>query len=625
MKNLACCFIFILHSFFAYSQPNPKLDSLKKVLSKLPKEGASFGGDTLRVRVLCEMGEEYMNSDTSLVFFKESKRLSSKIDWKKGQATALNLYARRTKKQGNFFKADSLAYQALVIAEKIKDFKQIGFAYRNIGDVCLSVNKIADAKRNYELGIKNYQIVNDENGILTCYNNIGITYYFKNEFQKSIDAYNFTIKVNKEYKLEYFDALSYNNISGSLEKLEKYNDASIYAKKAIEIYKRLGAKHNDDLSTSYASLASIFLKLKNYNEAIKNGNLAILTNKNAYYVNLRYADKVLYNTYKETGDFKKSLFYFERLKKQEDSSLSISFKQQLSANDYQYQNSRLTTDLKEQSFRQKILIGGIVIIFLFICFFWYSNLLLKTKNQLIEIQKNKILEMNINLENKVEERTFELKNANEGLIRKNTEITEALVKGQTIERKRVASELHDNLGSMLSSMKWRFETIDKANATEYERGIYNSILSMLSKAYSEVRLISHNLLPSELVENGLIGAIEKYVTEINQSSKITLNFYAHEILRIENPKVELELYSVCMEILNNILKHSEASNADILLKKSNDFLLLFVEDDGKGMTSLDKNGEGLNNIKNRIESLNGIVKIISKIGKGTKFEISIPV
>lgn len=624
MKRLLFLYLFFL-SIPIFAQQSKKLDSLKAVLAKLPVEGRSFAGDTVRVRVLCEIGELNMNSDTCIYYFKESQKLATLINWEKGRVTALNFYARRTKKQGNFFKADSLAYLALSIAEKIKDYKQIGFAYRNIGDVCLSINKLDKAKSNYELGIKNYTKVNDKNGVLTCYNNIGITYYFKNDFQKSIEAYNYTIKINEKYRLKYFDALSYNNISGSLEKLERYSEAVVYAKKAINIYSSLGDKHNEDLATSYASLASIYLKLKNYNEAIKNANLAISTNKNAYYVNLRYADKVLYNTYKETGDFKKALFYFERLKQQEDSSTAISFAQQLRANDYQYQNNKLTFDLKEQKLRQNILAVGLCIIILFVSFFWYSNLLLKNKNNLIEVQKSKILEMNVNLENKVDERTSELKSANEELIRKNNEITKALVEGQTIERKRVASELHDNLGAMLSSMKWRFEAIEQANSSQYEKSVYDSIQSMLTQAYLEVRLISHNLLPAELEKYGLIGALNNFIEEINRSEKIKIEFYAHEITAIENPKIELELYSVMMEILNNILKHSDAKNADIVLKKSNDILQLFIEDNGKGISNMDLKGEGLKNIKNRIESLNGKLNIVSKISIGTKFEISVPI
>lgn len=129
---------------------------------------------------------------------------------------------------------------------------------------------------------------------------------------------------------------------------------------------------------------------------------------------------------------------------------------------------------------------------------------------------------------------MELQVANDELIMKNQEILEALTKGQTIERKRVALELHDNLGSTLSALKWRLETINGDNLNEKERKVYAGIVDMMKNAYAEVRLISHNMLPVELEERGLFEALNKFINDINISDKLNIKLVIDKKLIISD-------------------------------------------------------------------------------------------
>lgn len=625
MKKFTCCFILLLCSFYCYSQSSQKLDSLEKVLAKLPKEGASFAGDTTRVRVLCEMGENLINHDECIPILKNAYNLSVKIRWLKGKAVSLNFYARRSKKQGNFFKADSLAYLALKISEEIKEYKQIGFAYRNIADVSSSIKKFDEAKRLYEKAIFNYKIINDKTGIITCYNNLGVNYYNLEQYQQSYITHLNTLKLNQKYRLEFFDGLLNNNISVCLDLLGRPDEALTYAEKAISIYKKLGADYNDDLATTYSALSSIYFNKKNYEKAIFYANSSINIDKKSYYINANSSDLVLYKVYKELKQYKNALFYFERVTKRKDSTNLIKFEQQISANNYQYQNEKLKSNEREQNKRLIYMVISLALFLLFIIILAYNQQVLKKKNKQIGEQKREIEGLNKNLEVKVEERTKALKIANEELITKNEEITKALVEGQSIERKRVASELHDNLGSMISSIKWRFDAINKNSLSDKEKEVFESLKSMLSSAYSEVRLISHNMLPFELEQKGLLGALEKFVSDINESEKIKINFYNHNVDKIGLPKVELELYSVCMEIINNTLKHANATEIEILFKQKDGILMIFLEDNGIGIYKSKQNGKGLLNIENRIKSLDGTIELKTSQGKGTRYTIVVKI
>lgn len=627
MKKLyLLLFLFCGTLVFTHAQDKAKLDSLKQVLTKLPPEGRSFASDTMRVRVLCEMGREYMSADTSITFFTKALAIAEKVRWKQGKAVALNLYARRTKKQGNFILANELAYRALASAEEANDKSEIGFAYRNLADAQSSTKKYKEAIALYNKAITFYKQAHNKSGVLTCMNNIGLVYSHQNDILNARHAFFSALKRNETDKIPYYDALLYNNLAMNYEDGKQYEMALQYVNKAIELYKKLGPKHNEDLATSYTEIASIYQKLKNYNLAIKYAHLSVEVDKGSYYVNLNYADKLLYQIYLEMANYEKALFYYTRVAERKDSTNTVSFNQQLNANRVSYENDKLLLEAEKNQFRQILMGVGLVFFLFFVGFFWRNNNILKIKNTQIEEQKTKLIQvnndiddLNKNLEKKVEERTSELQKAYD-------EIKEAMLKGQTLERKRVATELHDNLGSMLSGMRFRLQAIDLSSLTEKEQKIYAGILSMMGDAYAEVRLISHNLLPAELESKGLIGALEKLVDDVNLHDKLQIHLYIEDpAIRIEK-KVQFELYSICLELVNNIQKHAEATIANIGLSRQNGHISLEIADNGKGMdTDSLRKGMGMKNIQNRINIISGDLEIVSKPNEGSIFRIKIPI
>jgi signal transduction histidine kinase len=144
-------------------------------------------------------------------------------------------------------------------------------------------------------------------------------------------------------------------------------------------------------------------------------------------------------------------------------------------------------------------------------------------------------------------------------------------------------------------------------------------------AYADLRLISHNLLPEELEKNGIKKALERLISEINDAQKIKIEFNFDVDERILNNKTKLELYSICLELINNVLRHAKAKNLTIHFKDEHDKLILKIEDDGVGLNSKNKkNGMGLMNLQNRIQSLNGYLNLSSAIPQGTTIFIEIP-
>ncbi|QHW00237.1 sensor histidine kinase [Spirosoma endbachense] len=209
------------------------------------------------------------------------------------------------------------------------------------------------------------------------------------------------------------------------------------------------------------------------------------------------------------------------------------------------------------------------------------------------------------------------------LLRQNAELQAALLEGQTTERKRVAADLHDNLGSTLSSLRWSLGAIDKNKLSLHEQEVYRHVQNSIELSYDQVRLLAHNLLPEELEKQGLWVALEQLTRKLNKNTPVTFTLHLPEKKERLKAKIAFELYSICLELINNILKHAQATEARIAVEEVNNEIKLTVIDNGKGISEKDPNGKGLRNIAERVKSLDGSWRVTSNEGKGTLSVISI--
>ncbi len=172
---------------------------------------------------------------------------------------------------------------------------------------------------------------------------------------------------------------------------------------------------------------------------------------------------------------------------------------------------------------------------------------------------------------------------NKQLKKTNKEISAAMLKGQATERKRVASDLHDNLGSTLSSIQWSLQAIDTSKMSREELSVHQNLHQMLDNAYNQVRLLSHNLLPEDLEKQGLKSALEGFVRKINKNDSLRFSLSFSENFPRLPAQTEFELYSICLELTNNILKHAAATEAAMVFDVTENILTLTVSDNGRGI------------------------------------------
>lgn len=204
-------------------------------------------------------------------------------------------------------------------------------------------------------------------------------------------------------------------------------------------------------------------------------------------------------------------------------------------------------------------------------------------------------------------------------------VINAGIDSQEIERKKIASFLHDNVNSLLSSAGLHLNAFTAQHNIKSEE--IQKTKNILAEAHDLLRDMSHDLVPTLLVRFGLLYALED-LCEKNSNSKILFEFSSKISNEKRYPeKFEMKLYFIVSELFSNITKHSEASKAKIILSEKDNAFKIRIKDNGRGFKThklKDAEGFGLNRIRARIQKYKGTILIISKANEGTVIKIQVP-
>jgi signal transduction histidine kinase len=253
-----------------------------------------------------------------------------------------------------------------------------------------------------------------------------------------------------------------------------------------------------------------------------------------------------------------------------------------------------------------------------------SEIELQSKNQQLNITNEQLVSTQKNLLKATEEKYV--------LLRQEDNVrSTSLIEGQEEERKRLARELHDGIGQMLTGLKLDSEQLKSLPfVNEKQRKSFEEHQKLIDETIEATRTVSFNLMPSVLTDFGLASALRLLVERTAKGAdfKATFNDLTDNI-DIPN-KIENNLYRITQETLNNIIKHAKARKVAINLENDkNKFITLSIIDDGKGFdqkkTKKNKiTGNGLGNLQTRVRLLNGTIKIESETNKGTNIFVKIP-
>jgi len=201
----------------------------------------------------------------------------------------------------------------------------------------------------------------------------------------------------------------------------------------------------------------------------------------------------------------------------------------------------------------------------------------------------------------------------------------AMLEGQEKERTRLARDLHDGLGGLLSGIKLELSTVSPSQTTVHRQSVVQNTLQRLDGAMDELRRIARSMMPEILIKYGLGEATVEYCRGLKKTGtdNIICQVFNFQADKMEHTR-QVVLYRIMQELVNNAIKHAEASQILVLLQQTDNTLFLTVEDDGKGFDTTVGNklkGAGLANIEARVEFLGGKIDIQSEPGTGTAITI----
>ncbi len=336
----------------------------------------------------------------------------------------------------------------------------------------------------------------------------------------------------------------------------------------------------------------------------------------------RYLEKIKLNNlfsknYSHLNNYK-SAYYYQNLSKKYADSLN-EYNKAIAFNDIntKYQTEKKEKENIELKAKRKqdkliLLIGAIFVLFGGIV--TYLNLKnSKRKRLLAEQQKELEKQKNLTLLKEQEINTIN-----------------AMIDGQEKERVRIAEDLHDNIGSVLATLKLHFENLKLNREKEHfnQEELYSKTEKLIDETYLKVRSIAHAKNAGVIANKGLLIAIKLMAEKISDANRITIEVLDFGLdKRLEN-SLEIAVFRIVQELTTNIIKHADATHATINISQFDNNLNIIIEDNGRGfnMNTIElKNGMGLNSIQTRIEHLKGTFEVDSTIGKGTSIIIDIPI
>ena len=214
--------------------------------------------------------------------------------------------------------------------------------------------------------------------------------------------------------------------------------------------------------------------------------------------------------------------------------------------------------------------------------------------------------------------------------RRNLELQKASILAELSamekERARIAADLHDDLGPILSVIKFQVDHVEGVRGEEKEQ--LGQASHYLDGLINRMREIANNLMPTALHRKGLVIAVEEFISKARETGNLKIDFSYPESLQLPE-ETSINIYRAIQEVVHNCIKHAKASELQILIRKKNGLLTILCRDNGKGFDypklAKESIGIGLKSLKNRTEMMGGTLEVESKGGKGTAFLFEIPV
>lgn len=684
------CFLFLLfqlnlpaqhaRSLYKINQVNDySLNALMYQDSEELSWSSIIGANTNNYKTLNISSPKAILNETPLtennaeyLYLKSSELVISKqID---SALTALKMAANIYSKQGNDYAVakcmngigniywdqanhkDAVYYysRALNIWKNKGKLDKIGESFINIGQVYISSDDYTTAMDYCYRALRIFTFLKLKEKISLAYNKIGLLFQFSGQYEKGIAYYNKALELDKELKNYLFISRDLNNI-GNVYLIKGEKDKALqYFEKSLEICLQ------EDLESScmdpLGNMGVCYLRMKQYDRALDYLNQSYLMakkydNQNCIISYLYFSGRLyvatgkpelaiqqflkmdtsslvkstpgkvidLYHSMAEAylamNDYKNALTYTNKYIALDDSVFTETQDRILKETEAKYE-----TAIKEQKIikmtekahlqeaqlkasrervRYQIIIFCILVVVLGTGVYLYFVRIRRKQQETIKAS----------------------------IIEQDKIRFKAVIDAGEKESKRIAKDLHDSLGQMLSTAKMNLSGLNNSVYDQDDKQMYNNAVTLIDSACTEVRSISHNLMPTSLIRKGLIVAINELVRQLNDSKKLQVAFEVNGIQERLDEHMEFSVYRIIQEIMNNNIRHAEATAVDVFFEKTANEIILRITDNGKGFNPeivYKSKGLGWMSILSRVNMLKGTIHIDSKPGVGSVITLNFP-
>jgi two-component system, NarL family, sensor kinase len=653
---------FIIMMLFNRNLPaqNSYLDSLEKNIANLPRP------DTFRAKAInlfLSGSAQYPNSGKKWHYIEELISLGKRLHYNRGlingYTSAGVFYSASSEYDKSFSYYDS-AMTLLKFDSSKGGKRRTAYTDNNIANNYNQLGDYDKALRYYLACVKILEEINDE-GLMNIYSNISDAYAHIDQPGKAEEYAEKSIKAAENSNDDEVLVYAYLNYCAELISRKEFKPALVYLDKAKPLVEKLhspaysntyytnlgiiqqeegnnelaitnfrrglnfahGMPDDYQIADATEKLAYAFLQINNLAESkIYFDSLLLLARASGFKYFQKKALDGLSGWYKNNGDYKKAYGYLSEARMINDSLISEENKKQFNLLEARYHSEKnekeiihLQDDKKIQSLSLKhkstlnyILFGSVAALLIagFLVYRNIRNRNLLTKKE-TELQQQRISELEKD---------------------KQLVAVDSVLKGQEEERSRLARDLHDGLGGMLSGIKHSLNTM-KGNMIMTENNVHSfeRSIDMLDTSIREMRRVAHNLMPESLVKFGLDTALKDFCNDINSSGALKITYQSFGLGdKVIEQTILITIYRIVQELVNNIIKHAQARQAIVQITTDTNQVAITVEDDGKGFDPQQLNsgpGIGWINIRSRVDYLKGRIDIRSQPGEGTSVHIEL--
>jgi two-component system, NarL family, sensor kinase len=540
--------------------------------------------------------------DSTILLYKEALKIRQEARDSFGIAMSFNNLGYIYKEVGDYDKAMENMLIARQYFEKLGNKEAVGNTLNNIGQVYLKKKDHDQAITYFRNGVALYESIKDERNMAISYHSLGNAMSAKGIYDSARHYWSIAESMYVQQKDERNLALINSDLAESFGREKKWGEAVPYFEKSIQINKAIVNKRS--LASIYIAFANNMIAQNQMSEAARLLDSALtyllVSNQKNHW---RDYYKTKAELFELQGKPNLALQSLQQFVLYSDSVLNETNIKAIADMGVKYETEKKEQEIilqKAQVAKRNTIIwaiGGFSALLPILGYSYYRRYRLKKEQEL-----------------------------QQEVMRQQDLAARSVLQAEENERRRIAAELHDGVGQIMSAARMNLEAMtgDAENLESGQKLKLERVLHLVDEGCREVRTVSHTMMPNALLKKGLGAALQDFVQKIDQEV-LKVQLYTEGLQDRLDSEVETVLYRVIQECVNNVIKHSGANQLDIAIIREKEAVEVTIEDNGRGFDPAQKyEGIGLDNMKARINLLKGAIEFDSGAGRGTLVAIHLP-